>query len=256
MGNYQSNTNISEMAQNVNISSNQNCGASQLTSIVNSAVVIEGAQCKVLNVNSSDVGQQITCDQDQYVSVISKMIADQKAANSAAFSFLDVLLPNNQSNTNIVNQQTNIEMALQATCGAQQNTSVQNKSVIMRDISGDECNINATNVHQSFACSQDFSAQLDLEQTSTQSAENSFVGLLSILLIVAAVMVGLVLIARALRKGGGVAVDSPATQILKLKSRLAKLNAVTSALPAAGAAAATVASGVGAAAALAKAVKG
>lgn len=197
MGANASAINTATVANNTSVNSQSACAAAETVNITNGPVTIINSKCKSLDINSITSGVQSNCTFNTQVAATAKATADQ-VANAKADSGLPVAADFvSSSSANIVNLQNNIEMSLNATCGAQQNETITNGPIVLNgDYIDGPCTINNTSNSVNLMCAFNMHASTNeagsTQQSSTAIAENTD---LSFLLIIAAVaLVGLIVL--------------------------------------------------------------
>jgi len=237
-------SNIANIQANTNVATNESCGAQQYISIQGETIVIGTINCTGgINIGNVSSSQQATCNNQQQVSVLSKVVADQTATSKATngLGFLNAAIA---TANNYVDVQNNITAIMQSNCQNMQNVTVGQRTMTAQNIiSQGTCDIFNSNFTQNSACLNNIIADItnstETNQTASATASNGVdLGqLLLILIIILAILFAIILLPFLLFSGvlggavktvGGVGRAGGATARLAAELAASGLGAATS----------------------------
>ena len=193
-------SNIANIQANTNVATNESCGAQQFITIQGETIVIGTINCAGgINLGNVTSSQVATCNNQQQVSVLSKVVADQTATSKATngLGFLNAAIATAQ---NYIDVQNNITAIMQSSCQNMQNVTVGLRTMTAQNIiSQGTCNIFSDSFTQNSACLNNIIADItnstDTNQSASATASNGLdLGQLIILLILILVILLVLLI--------------------------------------------------------------
>lgn len=231
-------SNIADIQANTNVSTLESCGAQQIIVTQNETIIIGNINCGGdINVGNVTASQAATCNNQQQVSVLSKVVADQTATSTAknGLGFLNAAIA---TADNYIDLQNNITAIMQSNCQNIQNITVGQRTFTAQNInSPGTCNIFNDNFTQNSVCLNNIIADItnsnDTNQSASATASNGvdLSGLLLILIVILAIILVIVLAPLFLFSGilgGGVkAVGKGVGGTLNLANELASLGIST-----------------------------
>jgi hypothetical protein len=182
----------SNETNNISMNDTMACQATQVVTVSNGPVTIINSTFKgQTSVNETHAGQNAQCSFQVAMGAQAKNLADQTTQQKTSAGPAGAWAQS-QSN-NVVDLQNDIEMSIDATCGASQTTTVENQAIV---INGDtfygDVSLNGTDASQNFACTMDLSQQADAGNTSDQSTKQkttAHIGLAGALVIISIALV-------------------------------------------------------------------
>jgi hypothetical protein len=170
MGAAQSNaSNTANETNNISMNDNMACQATQVVNVGYGPVSVINSTFKdSFTANGVTAGQNASCSMQASMGAAAKNQADQ--ATQQKTSAGPALAWSQSNSNNTINLQNNIEMSINATCGASQTTTVQTQAIVLNgDTFYGPVSLNDTNASQNFSCVLDLAQQADAGNTSSQT---------------------------------------------------------------------------------------
>jgi hypothetical protein len=204
-----SSENYANLSANTNVAVNESCSAQQSILAQPETIVIGTIKCDDQQIGNVTVAQQATCQNQQQVSILSKVVADQTANSIARNQFPSSLFSQAiAESSNFVDVQNNVAAIMQSTCNNAQNVTVGKRSLNVGAITGKTCDIFNTDITQNSICLQNIQADItnstETNQTATATASNGIdLGQLLALLLVLLLFIVLIILVVPLGIFGG-----------------------------------------------------
>lgn len=178
------------------MNSNESCGASQDITFNKVNVVIGSINCKGdVKIGNISVQQNAQCSNNQQISVLSKIVADQaaKTNSSTGLGFLDAAIA--ESST-FIDMQNNIAAYMSASCYNSQKIVVGTQNYNIGNIVSDaSCSLFNSAFSQNSACVNDIIASFTNTNTLSQVASATATAGLDLSQILAILVVILIILA-------------------------------------------------------------
>lgn len=199
-------SNTANLTNNVSMNDSAACAATQVVSVATGPVSITNTEIKgTTSINGTTAGQDAQCSMQIAMGAQAKNQADQ--ATQQKTSAGPALAWAQSGSNNVLNLQNNIEMAVSATCGAQQSVTVTTQAIVLNgDTFDQDFTLNGTNASQNFSCAMDVSQQAaegnsgDQTNKQTTTAHISVAGALVILAIICLVFAAIFYVPVAMAK--------------------------------------------------------
>ena len=189
---------VANISANTTVNSNESCAASQDITFNRLNVVIGSINCGgPISLGNISVLQNAQCSNNQQISVLSKIVADQaaKTNSSTGLGFLDSAIA--ESST-FIDMQNNIAAFMNATCYNSQKITVGSQNYNIGSIvSKSSCSLFNSAFSQNSACVNDIIASFtntnDLSQVASATAAagldlSSILAILVVILIILAIV--------------------------------------------------------------------
>ncbi len=146
-------TNISRLSATTNVAAVESCNTSQSIQIVTESVIIGNVNCKKVEIGNTSSSQHAVCTNQTQISIVSKVVVDQLAKALATAGLMGGLFQNARSESdNFVDVQNNIMAVMQSSCNNEQTAVIKNRSFIIGNITGEECEIMNHSFDQTAVC--------------------------------------------------------------------------------------------------------